>query len=39
LQGSEPQTIALIVRQIARLQSLMDELLLGKSEDSDSTPE
>jgi signal transduction histidine kinase len=39
LQGSNPQTIDLIVRQIARLQSLMDGLLLGKSENAASTPE
>jgi signal transduction histidine kinase len=37
LQGCDPQTLALIVRQIARLQSIMDELLLGKSKDSAST--
>jgi hypothetical protein len=34
LKGSDPPTITLVVRQIARLQSRMDELLLGQSEDS-----
>jgi signal transduction histidine kinase len=36
LKGSDPETIAKMEFQIGRLKGVMDELLLGKSEDSTS---
>jgi hypothetical protein len=39
LKGSDPATITLIVRQTARLQSRMDELLLEQPEDSADSAE